>query len=210
MQLTTARSGTPKPFLKNPLLLSLAAICAAVWVWAAIGVEDRNTWMLENLLVLVGLVLIVRMKQLSDLSNLLLAVFFVLHTVGAHYTYSHVPFGQWMQEAFDLERNHYDRVVHFSWGLLLTYPIREIVMRKSGLRAFGSLFFTATIIATCSEVYELIEWGAMQIVDPKAGLEFLGTQGDAFDAQKDTGLALIGAIITLSAIALLEKKRGRA
>jgi putative membrane protein len=203
-----AESETPKS--RNPLLLAAAAACIAIWIWAAIAPFDRTDWLLENMLLVAAVALLIRVdleRPLSDASHGLIAVFFVLHTTGAHYTYSETPLGHWIKEAFDLDRNHYDRIVHFAFGLLLAMPIRELLMRRSGIAGGASLFFTGTVIATSSEVYELIEWAVAQIADPAAAMAYLGTQGDPFDAQKDTGLALIGAVIALTAIGLSGKRR---
>jgi putative membrane protein len=190
----------------------LAAACGAVWLWAAIAPLDRFAWLLENLLVFAAVGLLWRIdreRPLSDAAHGLIAAFFVLHVIGAHYTYSETPIGDWLRAAFALDRNHYDRVVHFAFGLLLARPIHELVVRRSGTRGAAALLFTATIVAACSELYELIEWAIASIVSPQAALAWLGTQGDPFDAQKDSGLALAGALLSLSVIWLHGRLRAR-
>ncbi len=222
MTITTAQSH-PLPRLgDNRLQQALAALCAAVWMWAAISPVSRFDWILENLLVFtdVGLLVwIYRRRPLSDLASIFIAAFFVLHVVGSHYTYSLVPLGDWVKDAMGLERNHYDRVVHFAFGLLLAYPIRELLRRAEGahlisgrpsagagtVRATWAAVFTFTILATCSGLYEVLEWVVGAIVDPEAGMAFLGTQGDVFDAQKDSALATIGAMFALVTTELAER-----
>ena len=101
---------------------------------------------------------------------------------------------------FAQDRNHYDRIVHFSFGLLIVYPIRELLIRYAGTSPRLSGYTAFVTIATLSSIYEIIEWIVAILVDPAAAAAYLGTQGDAFDAQKDAGLAIIGAVLTLVTI----------
>jgi putative membrane protein len=205
--ITSALSPNPRSFSENRLTQVLVAVYAAVWIWAAIDPVEFQGWMLENLLVVAAVALTVwlnRVRPLSDVSNIMCTIFMIFHTVGSHYTYSLVPFGDWLKEAGGFERNHYDRIIHFAFGLLIVYPLREVFLRIDVVDRKWLGFFAFNIIATCSGFYELIEWAAAAIVDPKAGLAFLGTQGDVFDAQKDHALALAGALITLGAVRLIE------
>jgi putative membrane protein len=207
--ITTATSAVARDFASNRVLQVLVVICTAVWVWAAIDPVYRMDWFLENILLFVAvgvLFVIYYTHPLSQLTHVFIAVFWGLHTVGSHYTYSEVPLGLWLQAFFDTPRNHYDRLVHLSFGVLLAYPIRELLIRVAGVRGVASFFFALTVIVTISEVYELIEWIVAQIVSPDAALAFLGTQGDVFDAQKDTGLALVGAVLTLTLTRLIERR----
>ncbi|MDX2144673.1 MAG: DUF2238 domain-containing protein [Rhodospirillaceae bacterium] len=208
--LTTATSRVERDFSRNRVLQVLAAICGAVWVWAAIDPVYRTDWLLENILlvVAVGVLMLIYFKTpLSQLAHVFIAIFFILHTLGAHYTYSEVPWGDWLKQVFSAERNHYDRVVHFTFGLLIAYPVRELLMRSVAVRGFASYFFAFTVMATSSEVYEIMEWLTAEIVSPEAAYAFLGTQGDPFDAQKDTSLAFLGTIVALGLTRLLERPR---
>lgn len=199
--LSTARTPTLELFSRNRVLHVLMAAYAAVWIWAAINPLHFDDWLLENLLVVAAVIFTAwlwRRKLLSDLSSIQVTIFLALHTIGSHYTYSLVPFGDWLKEAMEMERNHYDRISHFTFGLLIVYPMREFLTRTGnaiprwpGLTAFF-------VIATASGFYELIEWLAAVIVSPETGAAFLGTQGDEFDAQKDHALALVGAAATLA------------
>ncbi len=208
--LTTATSFVARDFRGNRVLQVLAAVCAAVWIWAAIEPVYRTDWFLENILLVaaVGMLVLIYFKHpLSQMAHMLIAIFFILHTVGAHYTYAEAPWGEWLKSAFDTERNHYDRVVHGSFGLLLAYPIRELLIRGVRLKNHASYFLTFIIIAASSEVYEISEWLTAEIVSPEAAYAFLGTQGDPFDAQKDSSLALLGALTALGITYLLERPR---
>jgi putative membrane protein len=173
------------------------AIFTVVWIALAISPRDRADWLLENLPTFVAVpaaVLGYRRFRFSSGAYVQMTLFVVLHTIGSHYTYSEVPLGDWARDALDLSRNHYDRVVHFAFGLLLLRPVRELGFRdRAGLRPFAVLYFSAAGIACWSLVYEIVEWLLASIADPAAGIAYLGTQGDVWDAQKDMALALGGA-----------------
>ncbi|HTO55541.1 MAG TPA: DUF2238 domain-containing protein [Myxococcota bacterium] len=175
--------------------------CLAVWfaVWAlcAISPQNRSDWLLENLLsfATVGtLVATFRRFRFSDRSYLQITFFMLLHAIGGHYTYARVPLGDWLEDAFGLARNHFDRLVHFSFGLLWVRPLRELGFRNSRMGPIAQLYFSVAGIGLFSMGYEILEWLVAAIVDPSAGTAYLGTQGDEWDAQKDMGAALVGAL----------------
>jgi putative membrane protein len=191
----------------------LFAACVVFWAALAIAPLDRFDWLLENLLVFATapfLIRAYRRRPLSDLSYVLIVLFYCLHTVGSHYTYSEVPIGYWVRDLLGLARNHYDRVVHFTFGLLLCYPLQEVIARSMRPRGNWALAIAVMVVCTCSLAYETMEWIVAVIVDPDAGLAFLGTQGDVFDAQKDSALAASGAIITASITFYGRKRRALA
>lgn len=171
-----------------------------IWIIAAIKPLYPRDWLLENLLVFIWCGLLIftyRRFQFSNLSYGLFIVFLSLHLPGSHYTYAETPFGFWLQDWFGFERNHYDRIVHFSFGLLVAYPMREILLRKSGLITSWSYFITLNCIVAFSAIYEIIEAITAMTVSPELGAAYLGTQGDEWDAHKDAGLATLGAIIAM-------------
>jgi len=185
---------------------------AIFWAALAIAPFDRFDWFLENLLVFATVPFLIRAyrrRPLSDVSYILIVLFYCLHTIGSHYTYSEVPIGYWVRDLLGLARNHYDRVVHFSFGLLLCYPLQEVVARTMRPLGNWSLAIAVMVVCTCSLTYETMEWIVAAIVDPEAGLAFLGTQGDVFDAEKDSALAALGAIITASTTLYFRKRRIR-
>jgi putative membrane protein len=175
------------------------AVFLVVWTALAIAPRSRADWLLENLPTFVGVPIAVagyRRFKFSDRAYVQATAFLVLHTIGSHYTYSEVPLGDWMREVFALGRNHYDRLVHFAFGLLMLRPMRELGFRKRVAPGrFAVLYFSAAGVACWSLVYEIVEWLVASTVDPAAGTAFLGTQGDAWDAQKDVALALCGALV---------------
>jgi putative membrane protein len=107
------------------------------------------------------------------------------------------------------ERNNFDRVVHFSYGLLLAYPIREIFLRVVEVRGFWAYFLPMDVTLSTSALYELLEWGAAATVGGDLGAAYLGTQGDIWDAQKDMALAAGGAVIAMAITALVNRRARR-
>jgi len=209
------------PRLSYPRTLAvLGGLFALEFAVLAIGPHSRSAWLLENLLVfaLIG-VLVVSYKsfRFSRVSYTLLFVFLSLHEVGAHYTYSLVPydaawqrvFGHSLNESLGFERNHYDRVIHFAYGLLLAYPIREVFLRVVNVRGFWGYFLPLDLTMSTSMIYELIEWGAAVAFGGDLGQAYLGTQGDVWDAHKDMALASLGALIAMGVTLAINHGLGR-
>src|SRR5262245_13630754 len=183
----------------------LLALLVAFSVVLAIAPHDRADWALENALLVVGVVVFVathRALPLSRLSYTLIFLFLCLHAVGAHYTYSLVPYDAWVESLTGrtlssltgAERNHYDRLVHFSYGLLLAYPAREVFLRVADVQGFWGYFLPLDVVMATSMLYELLEWAAASAFGGDLGVAYLGTQGDPWDAQKDMALATLGAV----------------
>jgi putative membrane protein len=178
----------------------LLSVFVVVWIWAAINPVYPHDWLLENYLVFIFVPLILISAwyfRLSNVSYTLLTLFMCLHVMGSHYTYAEVPFGYVLQDWFNADRNMYDRIVHFSFGFLLAYPVREVFMRLSRAKGFWGFWFPIELTFAFSAIYEVIEWLTALNVDPSAGLAFLGAQGDVWDAQKDMLLAGIGSVIAM-------------
>lgn len=185
----------------------LFALYVAIWTALAVAPLQRSDWLLENMLVFIAvpaLVLGARRLRLSSLAWSGLFVFGVLHAIGAHYTYSLVPVERWLQAlGMTLQgRNDYDRVVHFSYGLLVLPAVSEWIGRRTGIRGFWGWMLPVSFIALHSMIYELIEWLAATAFGGELGQAYLGTQGDVWDAQKDMALALLGSVLAQSALML--------
>jgi putative membrane protein len=190
-----------------------AAIYAALWIALAIAPVDRATWALENLFTVLFAVFLVTTRkklQFSRTSYALIFVFLTLHAIGAHFTYAQVPYpGAPPAGAFGqvtAERNMYDRAVHFSFGLLLAYPAREIVLRVADVRGFWGYSLPAAFVMALSCAFEVAEWGAVAVFGERVGMTYLATQGDPWDPQKDMGLATLGSILTMGGVALLNAR----
>jgi putative membrane protein len=186
----------------------LFASLAAFSIVLAIAPHDRADWALENGLAVVAVAVLIATRKalpLSRISYTLIFVFLCLHTVGAHYTYSLVPYDAWLESLTGRtlssltgwERNHFDRLVHFGYGLLLAYPAREVFLRVADVRGFWGYYLPLDVVMATSMVYELIEWGAAVGFGGDLGVAYLGTQGDQWDAQKDMALASLGGTVAM-------------
>lgn len=189
-------------------LLILAALFGVWWVVLAIQPWHRSTWLLENALAIAGIVLLTvfhRQLLFSRVSYTLIFVFMCLHQIGAHYSYSEVTYDWWFQHftgrtfnsLVGWERNNFDRVIHFTYGLLLAYPVREIFLRVVNVRGFWGYFLPLDLTMSTSMLYELMEWGTSVAFGGDLGQSYLGTQGDEWDSQKDMALASLGALVSM-------------
>ncbi len=178
------------------LLLGLYGI---VFTICAIAPYDRAVWWAENIPVLIvvgALVLLARIHRFSNTSYVLMSVFIILHTIGGHYTFERAPFN-WVTDLFGFDRNHYDRLAHFSVGFY-AYPIAEVLMTRRLVRTRWIVaLFPIFTIAAVAGVYEIIEWQYASYADPDAGIAVLGSQGDIWDAQKDILADTLGAILVM-------------
>ena len=180
----------------DPNLMLLAAILP-VLIWSGVNPYDRTTWWLEVGPVFIGFIAVfiaqARAWRLSNFALVLLGLHMIVLIVGGHYTYARVPAGDWAKEAFDLSRNHYDRLGHILQGLVPAIICREILIRNEVIQKRGWLaFLVVCFCMAVSAVYELLEWSAA-LVSAEASESFLGTQGDVWDTQTDMFCALIGA-----------------
>ncbi len=198
----------------------LAGIFAVLTLLLGIAPWHRQDWLLENALVAAALPVlwaIYRSLPFSRLSWILVFAFLCLHEVGAHYTYSEVPYHEWwrlitgapQQAVAEGQRNHFDRLIHFCYGLFLAYPLREIYFHLARARGFWSYFLPLDLILATSALYEMIEWVAAEIFGGELGTAYVGTQGDSWDAQKDMALAVAGALMALLIMILVDRRTKR-
>lgn len=198
---------------------SVASACAGAfavaWLWAAWQPLFPQDWALENVLSLLAAWWLVRRHRRAPFSNasyLALCAFGIAHEIGSHYTYAEVPYDAWwsavtghsLDDALGFQRNHYDRLVHFLFGLLCYAPFRELAGK---LPVAAARLAPILLVATVSLVYEQVEMAAALMFGGDLGVAYLGTQGDPWDAQKDSALALAGALLAL-AIASLRRLVG--
>ena len=177
--------------------VALLVVGAALLVWSGIKPADRTTWILEVFPILIAVPLLLataRRFPLTPLAYRLIFVHALILMLGGHYTYAQVPVGFWMERLFGFTRNHYDRIGHLAQGFVPAIVAREILIRRSPLRAGKWLFFIVlSVCLAISACYELIEWWSA-LIGGSAADAFLGTQGDPFDTQADMFMALIGAV----------------
>lgn len=195
-----------RPSLRYPA--ALLGLFAAIWLVLAVHPWYRQDWLLENVLVLAAVPVFVataRRLRFSDFAYTCLFLFLVLHSVGAHYTYSEVPYdrafeqltGRPLNELLGWERNHYDRLVHFAYGLLITPLALELYQAVAPPRGLWRWLLPLLFMVSHSVLYELVEWSAAVVFGGDLGVAYLGTQGDAWDAQKDMALAAAGSVLAI-------------
>lgn len=207
MSFSNAISEFRTPLKANRWLQGFILAFLIIWTNSLIGTSDINNWFLENTLVFIFLGYLIfnyQKYQFSDLSYLLICIYLCLHVYGAKYTYAENPFGYWLKDVLHLERNHYDRIVHFSFGFLLAYPMRETFLSNLKYPIWVAWLLPIEITLSVSGFYELIEWGVADVFFPAQGDAYLGTQGDIWDAQKDIFLAFSGAIIATSIVSIIK------
>ncbi|MBL7857998.1 MAG: DUF2238 domain-containing protein [Cyclobacteriaceae bacterium] len=208
MNFTNAISPSRTGLKTNRWLQLFLVVFLSVWASTLIGTTDMNNWLLENTLVFLFLGFLIisyRYYQFSDLSSLLICLYLCLHIYGSKYTYAENPFGYWLQETFTMARNPYDRIVHFSFGFLLAYPMREVFLNWLKYPIWVSWALPIEITLSVSGMYELIEWAVADVFFPEQGDAYLGTQGDIWDAQKDMFLATLGAVLATTIVSIIKK-----
>lgn len=199
-------------------LLTMVGLFLLIWGALAIDPFNRHDWLLENLLVLglaAALLLGHRHYLPSRSAATLIFLYLCIHQLGAHYTYANVPYNEWWQaltgeglnEQLGWERNQFDRLAHLSYGLLLAYPIREVLIRLGLRPGFWSLILPIDIVLSTSAIYELIEWFGAEMLGGGLGRTFLATQNDRWDPQKDMALAAGGAVIAMIITTLVARRR---
>lgn len=181
------------------VLLALITVISIATVWDPPA--GRTSWMLEVMPGLAGVAVLIGVARRFAMSHLVYVCVFVhilILIYGGVYTYAETPLGNWAQEAFDLSRNHYDRVGHLALGIFPAFVIREVLLRRTPLVRGGWLYFLIlSVVLAIAAFWELLEWWTTLIVASDVGQAFLGSQGDIWDAQWDMFLALLGAAIVL-------------
>lgn len=191
-------------------LYSLLIPFGIFWLVLAVRPYDRMVWAAENLLTVATVIALVSTYPtwpLSDLSYSLIVAFLVLHTIGGHYTYVRVPYdavtdaivGVKPSKAFGWVRNHYDRLVHFAYGLLVAYPLFELLESYAQPIGIWSYVLSPALIMATSMIFEVLEWWMTELLGAGQGAAYIGAQGDEWDAQKDMGLAALGSVIAMIA-----------
>jgi putative membrane protein len=204
-------SAGPNRRPREPIVL--IAVTMLALIVSGIDPYDRATWILEVFPVVVAVALLLatyRRFPLTLLAYRLLFAHALILIVGGHYTYARVPAGFFIQDLLELGRNHYDRFAHVAQGFVPAIVVRELLIRLSPLSPGGWLWLTVTSVCLAfSALYELLEWG-VAVVFGGGAVEFLGTQGDPWDAQWDMFLALLGALAAQTLLGALHDRRLRA
>jgi putative membrane protein len=193
---------------KNKINLMLFAVVTAFFIWSLIKPKHYFIWMLEvgpSVLAIAVILLLYNKMRLSTFVYTIIAFLTILTFIGGHYTYDDVPLFDWIKSHFDLKRNDYDRFGHFLKGLLVIV-FREILIRKTQLPIGKWVQFLAlNMTLATAALYEIVEWIAGSM-SKRTSKDFVGAQGDIWDAQWDMLLTLTGSLI---AIILLTKWHNR-
>ncbi|HSA63618.1 MAG TPA: DUF2238 domain-containing protein [Nitrospira sp.] len=192
------------------LLAGLLLWYVMLSLWTAYAPADRQFWLLSSILPALSVLVLVgthRYLPLSPASYLLITLFLTLHTVGVRYTYAQVPAGAWLEQALPFGRNQYDRIVHFSFGFLLTYPIEELFRLTVPFRGWLLYYLPVMTVLGLSGLWEIIESWVARLVHPELGITYLGSQGDVWDAQKDMAAAMYGALLCTALLLLYRRPR---
>ncbi|MEZ5396952.1 MAG: DUF2238 domain-containing protein [Bryobacterales bacterium] len=149
--------------------------------------------------------------RFSNLVYVVAAIHYVVLSIGAKYTYADVPLFDWLQQALDLSRNHFDRVGHFMQGVTPALVMREVLFRRTGIgKGVWLALCSVSVAMAFSALYEILEWLWVVWFYPDAGPEWLGMQGDPFDAQADMLMATLGGLLSGRARALARPLDGQA
>ena len=192
------------------LLVGLLLWYVVLSLWTAYAPADRQFWLLSSILpslLVFTLIWTHRFLPLSPASYILITLFLTLHTIGVRYTYAQVPAGAWLDQALPLGRNQYDRIVHFCFGFLLTYPIEELFRLCVPLRGWLLYYLPVMTVLGLSGLWEIIESWVARTVHPELGITYLGSQGDVWDAQKDMAAAMYGALLCMGLLLLFRRPR---
>jgi putative membrane protein len=191
---------------------ALLAGYVVLFTVCAVSPYDRATWWAENIPIVAIVVVLVGLSpwvRFSNTAYALMSVLIYLHTIGGHYTFERVPFG-FVTDLFGFERNHYDRVAHFSVGFY-AYAVAELLWARRLVRSVTVLvLFPVTVVFTVAALYEIIEWQYAVIEGGESGAAFLGSQGDIWDAQKDMLADGLGAIAATALFWFVNRKTLRA
>ena len=170
------------------------------WLFIAVNPYDRFTWVIENILsvlLVIFLTATYRRFRFSNTTYILLFSFLILHTIGSYYTYTNMPIFKWIQTMFDFSRNHYDRVVHFLFGLVFYFPVYEIITKKLKIKGWLSYLLPLLLIISFKTIYEILEYLTVIFTHNVTFSDsFLGMQGDQWDAQKDIMWGIAGAVVS--------------
>lgn len=204
----TQIGGVKLPFRRNHVLHIQIVLFVIIWVLLAIHPQKVLDWWVENMLnfaMFLVLIISYRWFKFSTLSYTLILLLILLHTFGAHYAYHETPVDRWMKSLFHFKRNMYDRVVHFGFGLLLIYPLMELLTRVARMRRLWAYLTAPWILLGFGALYEIGEMYLAVYAPKKEGGDFLGMQGDIWDSQRDMEMNLMGAIIAVLVIAICNK-----
>lgn len=195
--------------MKQKLPVILLVIYIIYFCILGISPYSRPVWLVENMPIVpivLFLALTYRKFQFSNMSYIMMSFLIFMHTFGGHFTFERVPFA-FITNFFGFQRNHYDRIAHFTVGFY-AFPVAEYIQRKKLSNSLAlTLLFSVFSICTVALLYEIFEWGYAVSADPTAGIAVLGSQGDIWDAQKDMLADTLGAVVAAISFYMVHKRK---
>jgi putative membrane protein len=198
---------------KDPFNRTVLAIFLSLWAISCVDLPYPEYFAMQHLptvFAVAGLIVAERRRLIDRLGFFLVVSFLILHLIGARYLYSNVPYDDWSKLAFGFrinerlgfERNHYDRLVHFCFGLLFVYPLWKLFEKQARMRGWWPGVLAVCIILAASAVYEIGEWATAMAFAPDWAEAYNGQQGDVWDPHRDMTLAWIGSVVAAGIIGL--------
>ncbi len=197
---------TQIPFRKNHVLHGMMSAYFLVFIILSIKPVDTFEWWYESIIPIIIIVMLgflYTKNRLTNTAYFCILTVLILHAVGAHYTYAACPIGAWISRLLGMHRNHFDRVVNFVFGLLISIPVLESIYYRLRIRYIGACMLSVVIILAAAAFYEIFQLFSIMILSDIRIEAFLGFQGDLWDCQKDMALAILGAFISMSTCIIL-------
>lgn len=179
--------------------MALCVVFSVALIASAVHAYDPFTWFLEVVPALIGVAVLAATRlrfRFTPLVYTLILIHSIILMVGGHYTYARVPLGEWVNQAFHLGRNHYDRLGHFAQGFVPAMITREVFLRRGIVKRGWVVFLTIAVCMCISACYELFEY-ATAVFSGTAADAFLGGQGDPWDTQNDMLMCLVGSSVAM-------------
>jgi Predicted membrane protein len=196
----------PVPFKKNRVLQAMMAVYIIVFIILSIRPVNILEWWYESIVPIMAILLLsffYKNNRLSNTAYFCILTVLVLHAVGSHYTYTACPVGIWISRFLGTHRNDFDRLVNFSFGLLISIPVLESIYQRIRIRYIGACILAVVIILAAAALYEMLEMFSAMILSTGFREVFLAFQGDSWDPQKDMVFATLGSVISMSTCIIL-------
>ena len=191
----------------------LVTVVFVATLWSAVDPADFATWFFELFIGAIGIVVLVVTHsrfRFSPVVYIVVAIHYIILACGAKYTYADMPLFEWLKDTFHLSRNHFDRVGHFAQGFTPALVVRELLIRRTTLqRAWVRNVLSISVALSFSAAYEILEWLWVIVFYPDKGPEWLGMQGDMWDAQADMLMAVLGGIAAILLIGRIQDNQIR-
>lgn len=188
-------------FKENGFFHLMITLYVVIFIVLSLKPVDKFQWWLESIvpiIVVISLAVLYKKIRLTNFSYVCIFFWLILHAIGSHYTYSLCPVGDWLKEIITVERNNYDRLASFAFGLLIYFPVIEVLRNKLRFRYYQVCVLASITMLSISAINEIVQCFFSMILSKQQAEIFLGLQGDKFDCQKDMAMVLVGALIAMA------------